>query len=306
MSVPSMPQEEMRTALGELDQAIYNHEQWCDALYATLICRLAPDERDIDAKAYRKCRFGQWLYGRGTASLDRYPGFAEAEAEHKRMHQSAATMLLADRNRVPITMADFERFGRALKRLRLEVLTLKRELEDALFNLDPLTGAASRIGMLTKLREQRELVKRKIHSCCIAMMDLDLFKQVNDVYGHVVGNKALAAVARYASTHLRPYDKMFRYGGEEFLLCLPDVDPETGKGIIERIRIELASILHEAEGKPAFHQTASFGLTLLDPDVPVEESIDRADKALYAAKLSGRNGTAIWDASMTSAPAGQR
>jgi len=301
-----MSQEDMRIALGELDQALYNHDQWCEALHATLICRLPADERDIDAKAHRKCRFGQWLYGRGTASLARHPGFAEVEAEHKRMHQSAATMLLADSNRVPITMADYERFGTALKRLRLEALTLKRELEDALYNLDPLTGAASRIGMLTKLREQREFVKRKVHGCCIAMMDIDLFKTVNDTYGHVVGDKALAAVARYASAHLRPYDKIFRYGGEEFLLCLPDADLEMGRSIVDRIRGELASIPHEAEGRPTFHVTVSIGLTLLDPDAPVEESIDRADKALYAAKVSGRDRIALWDASMTATKVGQR
>jgi PleD family two-component response regulator len=124
------------------------------------------------------------------------------------MHRPATMLLTADRNRVPISMADYERFGTALKRMRLEVLTLKRELEDALYNLDPLTGTASRIGMLTKLREQQELVKRKVHGCCIAM---------------------------------------------------------------------------------------------IDPDVPVEQSIDRADKALDTAKASGRDRTVIWAASMTSA-----
>jgi diguanylate cyclase len=306
MAVPGMPQDDMRTALVELDQALYNHDQWCEALYGTLICRLAPDGRDIDSDAHRKCRFGQWLYGPGAARLDRRPGFAEAQAEHERMHRSAATLLLAGRNGVSVAMADFERFGTALKRMRLEVLTLKRELEDALYNLDPLTGTASRIGMLTKLREQQELVKRKVHNCAVAMMDLDHFKVVNDTYGHLVGDKVLATTARFASTHLRPYDRIFRYGGEEFLICLPDADLESGRGIIERIRVELASISHETAGKPPFSVTVSFGLTLLDPDAPVEESIDRADKALYSAKLSGRNCSALWAASMTASATGAR
>jgi diguanylate cyclase len=184
MPIATMPHEAMHAALSQLDQALYNHEQWCEAIYATLICRLAPDERDVDAHAHRNCRFGQWLYGPGKAALQRHPGMAAVAAEHERMHRGAATMLLAAGNRVPITIADFDRFAGALKRMRLEVLTLKQELEEALYNLDPLTGAANRIGMLTRLREQQEMVRRKVHPCCIAMMDLDLFKTVNDTYGH--------------------------------------------------------------------------------------------------------------------------
>jgi PleD family two-component response regulator len=64
------------------------------------------------------------------------------------------------------------------------------------------------------------------------------------------------------------------------------------------LREELASLPHEADGKGTFHVTVSFGLTLLDPDTPVEQSIERADKALYVAKTSGRNRAIAWDASM--------
>lgn len=298
MTIVELPQEDMRKALGELDQALYNHDQWCEGLYATLICRLTPDERDIDREAHRKCRFGQWLYGAGVAKLRQHPGFVEIDAEHERMHRSAAQLLLAGAERRPISTADYDRFISALKRMRLEVLTLKRELEDALYNLDPLTGVLSRIGMLTKLREEQQLTRRGVHPSCVAMMDLDLFKGINDSYGHVVGDKVLVAVARYASAHLRPYDRVFRYGGEEFLLCLPNTDISAGLAILDRIRMELASIPHEADGKPAFTATVSFGLSLLDGDAPVEQSIERADKALYAAKASGRNRIMVWTPSL--------
>ena len=294
LAISELPQEDMRKALGELDQALYNHDQWCESLYTTLICRLVPDDRDIDPDAHRKCRFGQWLHGLGAARLRQHPGFVEIDAEHERMHRSATHLLMADADRRPISTADYDRFLSSLKRMRLEALTLKRELEDALYNLDPLTGTLSRIGMLTKLREEQQLVRRKVHSSCVAMMDLDLFKQVNDSYGHVIGDKVLVAVARYTSAHLRPYDRVFRYGGEEFLLCMPDSDLGTGLGILDRIRSELATLLHEANGKPAFTVTVSFGLTVLDGDAPVEQSIERADKALYAAKTSGRNRIVVW------------
>jgi len=134
------------------------------------------------------------------------------------------------------------------------------------------------------------------------MIDLDNFKTVNDIYGHAVGDKVLTGVAHYIMAHLRPYDKVFRYRGEEFLICLPDTDLEAGRNIIDRLREELGSLPYEADGKGIFHVTVSFGLTLLDPDLPVEQSIDRADKALYVAKRSGRNCAIIWDASMNGLP----
>ena len=302
MAVPNISNENMRIALKELEQALYNHDQWAEALFATLICRLAPDQRDISPDPHHMCRFGQWYYKFGSVLLDRYPGFAEIEVEHKRMHQCAAHLLQSSMDGIPISINDYERFVTAMKRMRLETATVQRELEDALYNLDPLTGTPSRIGMLTKLREQQELVKRKVHACGVVMMDLDLFKSVNDKYGHLIGDKVLISFAQYVMTHLRPYDKVFRYGGEEFLICLPDIDLQKGHGLVDRLRQELGSLPIETEDKQVFHVTVSCGLTLLDPDLSVEESIDRADKALYAAKARGRNCVVDWDPSLNARP----
>jgi diguanylate cyclase len=302
MAIPNLSGEQLHSAVKELQQAIYNHEQWSEMLLGTLICRLTPDERDINPDAHRMCRFAQWYYKSGIAGLERHPGFAEIGLEHQRMHQYAASLLRSSSDGVPISIEDYERFVTALKRMRLEIATLQHELQGALSNLDPLTGTPSRNGMLTSLREQRELVHRDVHRCIVAMMDLDHFKAVNDTYGHAVGDRVLVNAARYVMRHLRPYDKVFRYGGEEFLICLPDTDLETGRGIIDRLRAELGALTQEADGRPTFHVTVSFGLTLLDPGISVEESIDRADKALYVAKRTGRDRTVTWDASMSVPP----
>ena len=114
----------------------------------------------------------------------------------------------------------------------------------------------------------------------------------------IVADRVLIAIAHYLMTHLRPYDGVFRFGREEFLVCLPGANLEAGRGVIDRMCGELGSLPHEAEDKRTFHVTASFGLTLLVPELPVEQSIDRADKALYAAKAKGRNRAVIWDESM--------
>jgi diguanylate cyclase (GGDEF)-like protein len=297
-SMINVEQNEAQAILSQLDQAIYNHGQWFDSITRTLICRLPHDQRDVASDAHRQCRLGQWYYGSAPDKLRGHPGFVALETEHRNMHQLAANLLRTAASGAAISSLDFDSFANALERLRLQLRTLKRELEDALYNLDSLTGANSRIGMLTKLREQQELVKRRVQPCCIAMMDMDHFKAVNDRYGHMAGDRVLATSARSVLEHLRPYDKLFRYGGEEFLICLQNTDATTGHEIAERLRQSLAATAIEHDGKATLHVTASFGLASLEPDISVEQSIERADKAMYAAKNAGRNCTRIWDPSM--------
>lgn len=299
MSFPGLSQSDMRNALGEMEQALFHHEQWCEALTRTLLCNLSPDERDLDQNAHCKCQFGQWLYGTNSHTVSSHPSFAEIKNAHQRMHRSATEMLIISRQRQPIPLTAYERFKNALEQMRLEVTTTKHELEEAIYNIDPLTSVSNRIGMLTKFREQQSLVQRTAHSCCLAMMDLDCFKRVNDTYGHPAGDHVLVTFARHIMARLRPYDMLFRYGGEEFLICTPNTDLKSGYDAVERLRAGLAAIAFDSDSGSSFYITASFGITLLDPDVPVEQSIARADRALLAAKAAGRNRAMVWDASMT-------
>jgi diguanylate cyclase len=301
MALPNIPIAQLRATLTLLEQANYHHEQWAEKIHGTLVCNLEPDTRDLAPEAHRRCRFGQWYYEVGKDILGEHPGFEAIGIEHERMHQYAARLLQAAIAGEKVHTQIYEHFVTARKRLVLETITLQRELEDALYNIDPLTSTTSRVGMLTKLREQQEFVKRSVHPCVIAMMDLDHFKRVNDKYGHIIGDQVLIAMARCVMANLRPYDKIFRYGGEEFLISLPDTDLEKGRKIVERLREELKSLRHRSNGAE-FMVTASFGLAELTAEVPVEQSIDRADRALYVAKEAGRDRVVGWDASMEVLP----
>jgi diguanylate cyclase len=284
---------ELQTLISNVDQAIYNHDRWYDALVATLMCHLPYDEHDVHEESFRRCRFGQWLYGEGQRLLNDHASFPAIEGEHRRMHQLAARLLLAAADGTPIGVQDYELFTSAVKSLRLEATTLKRELEDLLSHVDPLTGVNSRTSLLTVLREFQALVKRKVMPCSVVMMDLDRFKAINDTYGHQAGDRVLIASAQYVTQHLRPYDKVFRYGGEEFVLTLQNASSEVALGIVGHLREGLAKLpIHYND--MLIGVTASFGVAPLDPDFSVEQSLDHADQALYNAKSTGRNCAQLW------------
>lgn len=298
MALYDVTRDELQSILAQLEQALYNHQQWHAGLVRTLICGLPADRHDMSIDAHQECRFGQWYYGKVPEKLRNHPGFIAMGEEHKRMHQLAATLLMESKGGAAVSTFDFDNFSNALDRLRLEISALQRELEDSLFNHDSLTGAITRFGILPALREQQELIKRETQRCCIAMMDLDNFKGVNDLHGHLVGDRVLVAASHYIIEHLRPYDKVFRYGGEEFLLFMQHTELLHGYDMLERLRAGLASLPIEIEGQQPVYITASFGLVLLDPETTVENSIDCADKAMYEAKAAGRNCVRIWGGSV--------
>ncbi len=298
MALTEVTRDEMQKIVAQLKEALHSHQQWHAALIRTLVCKLPADKRDTQPEAHKECRFGQWYYSDAPEKLRTHPGFVAMGEEHQRMHHLARLLLLAVNAGSSTTPLDFDNFANSLDRLRLEIAALERELEDSLFNRDVLTGAITRFGILPTLREQQELVKRRAQQCCVVMMDLDRFKAINDLYGHIAGDRVLSDSARFLIKHLRPYDKVFRYGGEEFLLCLPYIELAPGHARVASLCDGLAAQeIDIGESKP-IHISASFGVTLLDPDVPVETAIDRADKAMYAAKAAGRNRVMVWDEAM--------
>lgn len=293
--MPALSRALTQEILQHLERAIYDHQQWYEFVVKHLVCRLPVDPRYAAAEAHRECEFGRWYYGSATGTLRNNPGFVALEPAHEEMHRLATRLLhqLADDKAVRID--DYEAFSNALANLRLQLQSFRRELENALGDLDPLTGAFARIGMLTWLRQQHELVRRGVLSCGVAMMDLDDFKSVNDTFGHQVGDRILAHCASFLIGHIRPYDRLFRYGGDEFLMCLPDTDAESCRVLVDRLRDGLGRAAL-VEGDRRIDCTLSCGVALLDPDVPVERAIERADRALYAAKRGGRNRTEVWKA----------
>lgn len=282
--------QQLQTIIAQLDQAIYNHEQWHKGLLRTLIARLPPESSDLQLDAHHRCRFGQWYYSDETKPLRDHQAFVSLGKAHEQMHHSATHLLQRLADDLVVTPAEIDSFHNTLDRMKLEMLSLRRELADAVQNRDPLTGARNRVDMLSDLREQHALVRRGVQQCAIIVVDLDHFKDVNDRYGHPAGDAVLISISRCLEALVRPYDRIYRYGGEEFLLYMPHTTVDAAVGVAERLRAAVASKeVRVADGGPTLQVTASFGVAPLDADRSVEESIDQADRALYQAKSRGRN-----------------
>lgn len=180
--------------------------------------------------------------------------------------------------------------------MRARAFHSKRELAEALAKLqgqvihDELTGLFNRRHMQHLLSIERARAGRSGHPWCVGMLDLDHFKEVNDRYGHRVGDEVLCATAQAISEGLREADQVARWGGEEFLVLLPDTDCEGAMQVLDRIRQALAR-KQISQTVPALRVTFSAGLTVYIDDEPLPQTVDRADQALYMAKLAGRNRT---------------
>jgi diguanylate cyclase len=284
------PDQQVQAAIAQLDQAIYHHEQWYKNLVRVLIARLPPDTSDLESDSYARCRFGQWYDSDSSSVLRDYPTYLALGEAHVRMHRGAMRLLERVADDLPISVTELDQFNNLLDHMSLELESLRLELASNVQNKDPLTGTLNRNNLLTDLREQQAMVRRGIQSCALAMIDVDEFKKVNDVYGHTMGDVVLSAVAQCLQTRVRPYDHLYRYGGEEFLLCMPQVSVEAATSAAERLRIAIEALEIPCDtGGEIIRVTASFGVAPLDPTHLVETSIDRADKAMYRAKSSGRN-----------------
>ena len=294
MQLNIIDHEELQEIIYKLDQALYNHQQWYDSIIRTMTCRSPADKRDIRVNAHKECRFGQWYYESAPKKLRKHPGFKALSKEHQLMHKAATKLLITIEHGSTVSSYDFDQFANCLEKVRLELSTLKRELCELLYNRDALTGAINRVNMLPFLRDQQELVKRTNQECCISMMDLDHFKQINDEYGHTAGDFVLTGITHYLIQNLRLFDKIFRVGGEEFLLCLANVTMKQAYEMIERLRKGVAKTAISISKNKLVSVTASFGLDSITKDVSVEQSIRHADQALYKAKKEGRNCARIY------------
>jgi diguanylate cyclase (GGDEF)-like protein len=267
--------------------------------HRSAVSKVRPDDDLLTMGAHGTSEFGLWYAERReTPPLDQ-PAFEFLVTLHEALLNHLA--LLAERawksEKVPVE--EYDALLEKVVAFREQAQRLAKAFQAAISDIDPLTGAQTRQVMQRDLKREIVRARRSGTPACIALADIDRFKSINDTYGHGVGDQVLSMVSTALIDNLRPYDSVYRYGGEEFLICLPETGPEEARRVLDRVRGRIGQEVFTADDGREVTVTVSFGVTLLNPRRAIPELVERADKALYAAKQSGRNRVEVWRAEQT-------
>jgi diguanylate cyclase (GGDEF)-like protein len=182
-------------------------------------------------------------------------------------------------------------YGSSLRKMlynrSFELKEANRRIEE-LAELDELTGSLNRRCIMRMLDEEVSRARRTKTPCSIALIDLDWFKRINDTYGHPTGDEVLRTFAITVFANIRNFDRFGRFGGEEFMLVLPDTPRDAALRILDRLRAIVADLDWSAFSL-GMRVTVSAGIATLQPNDTPDTVLARADGALYEAKAQGRN-----------------
>ncbi len=218
------------------------------------------------------------------AQLDNIDEITEKLSQLSRDLKSTIVKVKREINK---TRKELEKSAQTINHLKEELEKLKEKTI-----IDELTQILNRRGIMEFLTREYARSKRFKSPLSVLMIDIDDFKKVNDTYGHTVGDKVLKTIAQILKTKLRATDVVGRYGGEEFLVVLPETDLQAALTVAEKLRTEVAKKTFKYKDQ-VFKVTISLGAAQLKEGESIEELINRADQALYTSKRSGKNRTTL-------------
>jgi len=289
-----------RRVLEIVEQASTEMKEFLQAWHRAIICGRPPEKRLLSQDSHTKTRFGRWFATYGDRGLVAQPVFREFADLQKQIHDHARMLALSVQNGGrAVPTAEYDALMAKVNAFDAMAGRIRGAFQKAVSELDPLTGLHNRQVMAIELDVEHERAQRTGQPLCLALTDIDKFKLVNDTYGHAAGDTVLATVASRFLSHLRPYDTIYRYGGEEFLVCLPNANLGTANSVLERLRTGLEEEQIELDDGRKITVTSSFGLAKVEGDMPLKQILERADQALYTAKQRGRNQVVTWSEQLT-------
>jgi diguanylate cyclase len=273
-----------------------DHLNWMHQLTQAVMARDATQLPELNSG---HCAFGHWLHNEGIRLIRDQSHYKQVDHIHRVMHQVVEeiqdTLTLAESQhlRLYALMKKAENYSLDLGN---EISMLNSMVIMSVYNKDPLTGLLTRRNLDRILINQLEISRATETPFCLVMCDLDHFKEINDRFGHGVGDQAISHFTRLARHIIRQADLMFRYGGDEFLIILPSTDYEQGKHIAEKLCAALNDNPMPMEAGGSVAMTASFGhldvagskVSFIDKELG-RELLRECDRKLYLAKHRGRN-----------------
>jgi len=234
------------------------------------------------------CLFGQWVDSIQDAEL-KNTLFSHINIVHEQLHQQAQLVVTHKKSVANEAPHQYRRFIDLQEQFIHELDSLYDSIFSTRYEIDHLTGLPNKALSEFILNKDYSLFERNGGHYCIAMADIDLFKTVNDTFGHLTGDIVLRQVAITLSQKLRKYDSVCRYGGEEFIFSLPNTTLAKALEILNRIRIDIQnSSISFGDGQTT-SVTCSFGVAEFSTKESLESMLIKADQAMYLSKEKGRN-----------------
>ena len=235
------------------------------------------------AEKMTQIKQGNWEVESGLRGHDEIGRLAEIFDSMRESIHSSMQQLAAHRDRLEAEVV-----------ARTQDLAKANQVLHQLSRTDDLTGISNRRDIIEKIHYEGYRAQRSGHPFAFLMVDIDHFKAFNDTHGHECGDSVLRAVTAAIRQTLRRHEYLARWGGEEFLVVLPETDPEGARIACERIRASVEGMEHVHAGQ-VLKVTITVGASFFDGRLGVARSLALADKALYRGKQAGRNRVELWD-----------
>lgn len=271
-----------------LAQAIDEHLSWLVAWHKLAFVQTTARAAHLQSLPEPE-GFTRWRQEALVSLPQDQPAIEKLIALHEQLHTLSRLVLMKTADGQTISAANYADVTDKYQELMRGLRRLEQAFGAVDGRLDVLTGLRTRVGMHEDIARELGRFARNGKSFCVAIMDVDHFKKINDTYGHDAGDRVLMAVANHITRSLRIYDDAYRMGGEEFLLCLKEADKVAGLTVLERLRMGLERRPITLDNGTQIPVTASFGMVVSVDDITVDQMLTRADQALYRAKNEGRN-----------------
>lgn len=289
-------QQEFSLLSEDIKNSLAEHHLWMQKINLAIAAREPLLEHSfIASDAHEHCHFGQWLTDLLADNEFNCEPFVSINTLHVQLHNQARDLLLSFKDTQSFDEPGYANFLNTQRLFFNSILEILEFSVVSTHQFDPTTKLVNRRSAYAILAHEKQRMHRLENaSCCIALADIDFFKAFNDQHGHDVGDQVLEHVASVFNSKVRRYDTVARFGGEEFLFVLPDMNIKQASQTIERVRRKLATSSFVNNGIP-LNVTASFGVTQLCEHCDINGSLKRVDVALYKAKELGRNKTVCVD-----------
>ena len=242
----------------------------------------------------KMCSFGVWLDTQAKTIIQNNSKHKSIKSIHKTLHLFAEKIYnIIDKNEYHILITYLEKCELISLSIGTELALLDQIQINKRVTKDSMTGALSREGLKNVFESQYELSLATSNPFILAMCDLDFFKNINDTYGHIAGDKLLKHFVDIVKQNIRNSDVIIRYGGEEFIIILPTIHKAKGFDVLEKIRKAFEESFIELNTKK-IRTTVSMGMMEIEPEHSyqksfLDEHIMIVDQKLYMAKDNGRN-----------------